>query len=81
LATANREELLSRREVLNLYQEILDGVNSKLARFETVKKFALLPQSLTMDAGELTPTLKVKRRVIEARYRTIIDGLFADGTA
>ncbi len=81
IATASREELLARREVLNLYQELLDGVNSKLARFETVKKFALLPQSLTMDAGELTPTLKVKRRVIEAKYGEIIDALFQDGTA
>jgi len=81
VVVASREELLQRREVLNLYQGIIDDVNGKLARFETVKKFALLPQSLTMDGGELTPTLKVKRRIIEARYRELIDGLFRDGEA
>ncbi len=81
IEVADREGLLRHREVLQLYQGIVDEVNSRLARFETVKKFALLPQSLSMDAGELTPTLKVKRRAIEARYGAIIEALFKDGDA
>jgi long-chain acyl-CoA synthetase len=49
-----------------------------LASFETPKKIALLEQDFSIDSGELTPTLKVKRRVVERNYRAIIDGLYAD---
>jgi long-chain acyl-CoA synthetase len=49
-----------------------------LASFETPKKIALLEHDFSIDSGELTPTLKVKRRVVERNYRAIIDGLYAD---
>ena len=49
-----------------------------LASFETPKKIALLENDFSIDSGELTPTLKVKRRVVERNYRAIIDGLYAD---
>ena len=52
----------------------LDG----LASFETPKKIALLEHDFSIDSGELTPTLKVKRRVVERNYKAIIDGLYAD---
>jgi long-chain acyl-CoA synthetase len=49
-----------------------------LARFETVKKFALLEKDLTVESGELTPTLKVKRRVIDEKYRDVIERMYAE---
>jgi len=49
-----------------------------LASFETPKKIALLEQDFSVDSGELTPTLKVKRRVVDRTYKTIIDGLYTD---
>jgi long-chain acyl-CoA synthetase len=49
-----------------------------LASFETPKKIALLEQDFSVDSGELTPTLKVKRRVVDRNYKTIIDGLYTD---
>jgi long-chain acyl-CoA synthetase len=49
-----------------------------LASFETPKKLALLEHDFSVDSGELTPTLKVKRRVVERNYKAIIDGLYAD---
>ena len=52
-------------------------VNARLARYESIKKFALLPRELTVEAGELTPTLKLKRRVILERYREAIEGLYS----
>jgi long-chain acyl-CoA synthetase len=64
--------------VVAAYQQVVNGVNEKLARFETIKRFRLIPGPFTIDSGELTPTLKVKRRVIEERYREIIDALYAD---
>ena len=51
--------------------------NSKVARYQTIKKFEVLPHMLSVEAGELTPTLKVKRNVINARYQAIIDGMYS----
>ena len=50
----------------------------KLAHFEQPKKVALLDQEMTVDSGELTPTLKVKRKVVNERYRALIDGMYAE---
>ncbi len=50
---------------------------ARLARYETIKRFALLPRELTVEAGELTPTLKLKRRVIAERHRETIEALYA----
>jgi long-chain acyl-CoA synthetase len=50
-----------------------------LASFETPKKLALLEHDFTIESGELTPTLKVKRRVIDQKYKAVIDALYAVG--
>jgi long-subunit acyl-CoA synthetase (AMP-forming) len=55
----------------------VEAVNASLARYETIKRFALLPRELTVDSGELTPTLKLKRRVILENHREAIDALYA----
>jgi long-chain acyl-CoA synthetase len=68
--------LLDRGDVRALYLETIEAVNARLAQFERIKKFHLLSSELTLDAGELTPTLKVKRRVIEVKYRAEIDALY-----
>ena len=73
-------ELLAREEVRALYQSVIDRVNADLARFEQIKQFALLDRELTQDAGELTPTLKVKRRVVMERFAPLIDALYATQT-
>jgi long-chain acyl-CoA synthetase len=56
----------------------VERVNSSLAQYETVKRFALLDDDFTFDGGQLTFTLKLKRRVIAERYREIIEGLYAE---
>jgi long-subunit acyl-CoA synthetase (AMP-forming) len=55
----------------------VEAVNASLARYETIKKFALLPRELSVETGELTPTLKLKRRVILERHRDTIESLYA----
>jgi fatty-acyl-CoA synthase len=70
-------ELLARPEVLALYQAELDRANEGLAHFEQIKKFALLERELTQESGELTPTLKVRRRVVAERYADVIQRLYA----
>ncbi len=76
---AEAESILGRPDARALISAVVDGVNERLAQFERIKKFALLPREFTMEAGELTPTLKVKRRVIDERYKDTIDGLYRDG--
>lgn len=77
LRAASREELVQHPEVLRLYQEVLDRLNGSLAQFERVKRFALLPTEFTMERGELTPTMKVRRQVVEQRWRSVIDTIYA----
>jgi long-chain acyl-CoA synthetase len=59
-------------------QEQVDAVNSRYARVEQVKKFAILPRPLSIDDGELTPTLKVKRSKVSEHFAELIDSLYAD---
>ena len=69
-------ELIDREEVRDLIQEVLDGANAKYARVEQIKKFALLDHDLTQEAGELTPTLKLKRNVVNERYAGVFEDLY-----
>jgi long-chain acyl-CoA synthetase len=62
----------------DLVRRQIDSITEGLSRFETIKKFALLERELTVEGGELTPTLKIKRRVIEEKYADIIDGFYRD---
>jgi long-chain acyl-CoA synthetase len=73
-----REDLVKRPDVLALYQEIVDALNHELSQFERIKKVALLPAEFTIESGELTPTMKIRRRVIEDRWRTEIEKLYSD---
>ncbi len=77
-ASGDRASLVARADVVGLYQEIVDALNHELAQYEQIKKMALLPAEFTIDGGELTPTLKVKRRVVESQWREVIEGLYAD---
>jgi len=61
-----------------LVQEALDRANAKYAQVEQVKKFAILDHDLSQETGELTPTLKVKRNVVNDKYADVLDGLYAD---
>jgi long-chain acyl-CoA synthetase len=69
-------DLVTKEEILKLYQSRIDEVNKKLAKYETIKKFVLVPVEFTIDGGELTPTLKLKRRVIYEKYKDKIECLY-----
>jgi len=77
IAYSSYEELVSHREIYQRVKKWIEEVNSKLASFETIKKFAILPQDFTIESGELTPTLKVKRKVVYQKYADIIEKLYA----
>jgi long-chain acyl-CoA synthetase len=65
-------------KVQELVQGILDEVNAKYARVEQIKKFVILDHDLSQETGELTPTLKVKRNVVNEKYAGLFDGLYAE---
>ena len=71
-----RRALLERSDVQGLYGHVVDHVNATLAQFERIKKFHLLPREFTQEAGDLTPTLKVKRAVVAAKYRAEIEEMY-----
>jgi long-chain acyl-CoA synthetase len=73
--------LLARDEVRGWIQAIVDEINAGLAQFERIKRFTLLAETFTVAGGELTPTLKVKRRVIEERYRAEIVAMYKAPTS
>ena len=70
-------ELLAHPDLRAAIQREVDGVNERLARFEQIREWELLPAELSLEGGELTPTLKVKRRVVAVKYREQLERLFA----
>ncbi len=78
ISYASIPELLKNEKVIELYHRKIDAVNKDLARYEQVKKFALLQEEMTLETGELTPTLKVKRRVVDEKHKDLIDSLYAE---
>jgi long-chain acyl-CoA synthetase len=72
------EELLVREDVRALFQSVVDEVNGQLSLFEQVKRFSLLPTEFTIASGELTPTMKARRRVIEDRWKIAIEELYVN---
>jgi long-chain acyl-CoA synthetase len=73
-----RQELVHDPRVRQLYDSIVENVNAGLAQFEKLKKILLVADEFTIENGVLTPTLKVKRRVVEERYRVLIQRLYAE---
>jgi long-chain acyl-CoA synthetase len=71
-------EMCRNDRIRDLMSRQIDAATEALAQFEKVKKFALLERELTVESGELTPTLKIKRRVIDERYRDVIERFYPD---
>jgi long-chain acyl-CoA synthetase len=78
IETKSRAELVADSRVVALYGEIVREVNGSLANFETVKRFKVVADEWTQESGEMTPSMKLKRRAVTARYAAEIDALYAD---
>ena len=75
---SSRQELVANPKVKALYEGIIAEVNRGLARYETLKRVLLVPDEFTANDGTLTPTLKLRRKAIEERYRKQIDDLYRE---
>jgi long-chain acyl-CoA synthetase len=78
ISAQSRAGLVADSRVIALYTEIVREVNGTLANFETLKRFRVVADEWTQDSGELTPSMKIKRRVLTAQYSAVIDELYAD---
>jgi long-chain acyl-CoA synthetase len=69
-------ELVEKKEIYDMMEKELAQFQKNLANYERVRKFALLDKPLTLEGGEITPTLKIRRNVIEERYKNLIEGMY-----
>ena len=76
MADASYEEVVGSQQVHDMVDGYVDTLNLRLNRWETIKKWMLLDHDLTVESGELTPSMKVKRKVVESNYRDRIDELY-----
>jgi long-chain acyl-CoA synthetase len=76
-APASNAELIRTPEAIDLIQKQLDKYNPGFSHVEQVKKFALLPAEWTVDTGELTPSLKIRRKIIEQKYASEIESIYS----
>jgi long-chain acyl-CoA synthetase len=77
IAFQSRQELVAEPRVRELYDETVKDLCKDLAQFERIKKITLLEREFTLEGGQLTPTLKVKRKVVEEQFKTLIDRMYA----
>src|SRR5215472_15422830 len=78
VAFRSHPDLVAAPKVRELYRGIVDDANKRLAHFETIKKILIVPDEFTVAGGEITPTLKLKRRIIESKYKEQIDELYQE---
>jgi long-chain acyl-CoA synthetase len=74
-------EVVQADAVKKLLEPYFTEVNKTLAKYESVKKFEVLPKDLSIDAGEMTPSLKVKRKVVEKKYGNLLDKMYEGAVA
>ena len=74
----SRDELVKHDKVKEIFQGELDRFNKNLDRQEKIRRFTLLANDFTIEADEITPSLKVKRKVIDKKYKDVIDGMYID---
>ena len=72
------EDLVAKPEIRKIFEDEIERFNSSIDRQERIRKFALIPEDFSIEAGEITPSMKVKRRVVEDKYRNLIDEMYMD---
>ncbi len=75
---SSNEELIGKPGVKDLYRELVEKRQQVLGQVERIKKFTLIPQVFSQEAGEITPTLKVKRKVVLNNYRDLVEAMYAE---
>ncbi len=71
------EDLVKNPDVIKLFKDYIEDKNKNFGQWETVKKFELMPKEWSIEGGELTPTMKVKRKVVNEKYKDVIEKLYS----
>jgi len=74
---ATNEEMIRQPEVLAFYKELVESYNKNFSHVEQIKKFELLPVEWTIDGGEMTPKLSLKRKVVTEKFSKLIEKIYA----
>ena len=72
------EEVIKNSEIIEFYRQRIEERTESLGQVEKIKKFTLLPKEFSQEEGEITPTMKVRRRVISSKYKNEIDAMYAE---
>jgi long-chain acyl-CoA synthetase len=78
ISFASAAELAKNEKVKKLVQKYIDELNAREPSYSAIKKFQILPQDFSQETGELTPTLKVKRKYTGEKFKEILDGFYAN---
>ena len=78
IAYTSMEELLRKPEITDFYRERIDTLQQAFAHYEQIKRFTLLAEPFSMERGELTNTLKLRRPVVAEHYRDVIDRMYEE---
>ena len=79
LTNLSYQQLTQHEQVKEMLQGHITALNKTLPSYETLKKFAILPADMTLETGELTPSLKLKRKAVEAKYKDLLDAFYEGG--
>ena len=77
ISWTSREDLVARPEIISFYKARIEAASVELAGYEQIKRFKIMPDEFSQEGGELTPTLKMKRRLVSDKYKAIIEELYA----
>jgi long-chain acyl-CoA synthetase len=72
------EELINHNKIKDLFEKRFEELQKEFSMYEKVKKFTLLPKEFSIEAGEITATLKLKRKVIQKKYKGLIDKMYSE---
>ena len=78
IAFSTREELIKNQQVLDMFWKIIEERQADLGQVEKIKRFTLLPQEFSQETGEITPTMKIKRKVVQEKYKGLIDAMYVE---
>jgi long-chain acyl-CoA synthetase len=78
LAPMSNAELVRDPRIIGVVQKEIDRFNATLDKQEKIRRFTMLPQDFTIEGGEITPSLKVKRRVVDEKFKSLIDSMYVD---
>ncbi len=79
IAYTDESELTSNEQIYKLIEDDMSKLQKQLANYESVRKFALLDKPFTIETGEITPSLKIKRKVVEEKYNYLIEKMYFGG--